>query len=153
MTKLAGPFTIITGKKLDLPTRDSSSPMAPSDWEAWNSSTQSYDGTTGMIATGRNGGAWNGSQIITSMTAAVGANALTTLGVAKAGDISKTTFGGLPVTSNDVLVMYTYTGDANLSGAVDGRRLFPNRCRLRFARVNERFRERRFQLRREDQRG
>jgi hypothetical protein len=36
-----------------------------------------------------------------------------------AGDVGKTTFAGTSVSSSDVLAMYTYTGDANLSGKID----------------------------------
>ena len=39
--------------------------------------------------------------------------------VARAGDVGKTSHGGLAAGTNDALVMYTYGGDANLSGNVD----------------------------------
>jgi len=45
---------------------------------------------------------------------------LTTLGVATAGSVGKAMFGQVSVMSTDVLVMYTWAGDANLSGAIDG---------------------------------
>jgi hypothetical protein len=48
------------------------------------------------------------------------ASQLTTLAVATAGDIGKTTFGWVSVATSDTLVMYTYPGDANLSGKIDG---------------------------------
>ena len=57
---------------------------------SWNGSN--YDGITGLVASGRNGGFWTGSGIVTSMTAASGANHLTTLAVATAGEVGKTTF-------------------------------------------------------------
>jgi hypothetical protein len=53
------------------------------------------------------------------MTAALPASFLTTLAVATAGEVGKSSFGGESVTATDVLVMYTYNGDANLSGNVD----------------------------------
>jgi len=87
----------------------------------WNGSK--YDGVSGWIAAGRNGGGWSGSGIITSMSNAIGVAPLTTLAVAKAGDIGfggTKTFAGQTVSPSDVLVMYTYAGDANLSGAIDG---------------------------------
>jgi hypothetical protein len=56
---------------------------------------------------------------MTSMTAASAPSALTSLGVATAGETGKTTFGGQPFTSTDALVMYTYTGDANLDGKIN----------------------------------
>src|SRR5207244_5622016 len=40
-------------------------------------------------------------------------------GVVTASDIGVTTFSGQTVSSTDVLVKYTYSGDANLSGTVD----------------------------------
>ncbi len=84
---------------------------------SWNGSN--YDGVSGLIASGRNGGAWNGGGIVTSQTAAQSPSFLTTLAVATAGEVNKTTFGGLSVSSTDVLVMYTYAGDANLDGKID----------------------------------
>ena len=54
-----------------------------------------------QIVSGRNGGAWNGSGIVT--TAASGS--LTTLGIAEIG--------------GDVIVKFTYAGDANLDGKIN----------------------------------
>ena len=56
---------------------------------------------------------------MTSQSAAASPSILTTLAVAAASDTGKTTFGGLSVNGTDVLVMYTYTGDTNLSGRID----------------------------------
>jgi MYXO-CTERM domain-containing protein len=48
------------------------------------------------------------------------ANGVTTrLAIASAGDVGKNTFGGLTVAPTDTLVMYSYGGDANLSGFID----------------------------------
>ena len=80
----------------------------------WHSGA--YDGVSGLIASGRNGGAWNGSGIVTS--SATSGN-LTTLGVVRAGDVNITTFAGRSVGAGDVLVMYTYGGDANLDGKIN----------------------------------
>ncbi len=85
---------------------------------SWNGSN--YTGVTGLIRAGRNGGAWNGSGIVTSQTAALAASGLTTLAVAANADLGKSTFGGQSVGSSDVLVMYTYAGDADLSGRING---------------------------------
>jgi hypothetical protein len=83
----------------------------------WSGSN--YDGVTGLIKSGRTiAGNWSGSGIVTSMTAAT-TSMVTTLAIATAGQAAKTTFGGIPVASTDVLVMYTYGGDANLSGKID----------------------------------
>src|SRR6185369_3304377 len=59
-----------------------------------------YTGITGLVAAGRNGGTWDGSGIMTS----AGGGNLTTLGVAEI--------------AGDVVVKYTYGGDANLDGKV-----------------------------------
>src|SRR6187402_2822991 len=48
------------------------------------------------------------------------ANGLTTLAVATAEQFGIDTFGGVSVGGDDVLVMYTYAGDANLDGLIDG---------------------------------
>src|SRR6185437_10730046 len=84
---------------------------------SWNGSN--YSGVSGLINSARNGGAWNGGGITTSMTAAKSPGLLTTLAVATAGELGKTSFGGSSVGPSDVLVMYTYAGDANLDGRID----------------------------------
>jgi subtilisin-like proprotein convertase family protein len=66
---------------------------------SWDGTT--YTGITGMVRSGRNGGAWNGNGIITS---AASGN-LTTLGVAEV--------------AGDVVVKFTYGGDANLDGKIN----------------------------------
>ena len=60
------------------------------------------------------------------------------------------TFDGINTTTSDVLVKYTYYGDADLSGTVNGARLPPDRSGLR--RPSHRLVQRRFQLRRRGQR-
>jgi hypothetical protein len=83
-----------------------------------------YGGIQGFVQSGRNGGTWSGKTgIITSASTTSSGRELTTLGVGVASDLNKTTFGGVPgvaVSANDVLVMYTYAGDADLSGHIDG---------------------------------
>jgi autotransporter-associated beta strand protein len=112
-------LTLGGGAKLDLTNQKMI--VAGGSVGAWNGSN--YDGVTGQIRSARNGGvgggAWNGSGITTSMTDASSPNRLTSLAVAMAGDVGKTTFAGTSVSSSDVLAMYTYTGDANLSGKID----------------------------------
>jgi hypothetical protein len=94
-----------------------------------------YDGVTGLIRAGRHGGAWDGAGIVTGMTVATGATALTTLAVASAQQARRSTFGGQPVDPTDVLVMYTYAGDADLKGETRRRRLLPHRFGVRVGRV------------------
>jgi hypothetical protein len=61
-------------------------------------------------------GYWNGSAGITSSAAAADTTHLTTLGYGTGGS----TFDGLSTIATDVLVKYTYYGDANLDGTVNG---------------------------------
>jgi autotransporter-associated beta strand protein len=75
---------------------------------------------TSDVAAAYNNGAWNGSSaavaMITSSTAAADTSHLTAVGVAT----GLTSFEGQNVSSSAVLVKYTYYGDANLDGHVDG---------------------------------
>jgi autotransporter-associated beta strand protein len=75
-----------------------------------------YDGITGWIQDGRNGGTWDGPGIMTSQSAAD--TALTGLGVASA--TAGRVFAGQTLNAGDVMVMYTYVGDATLDGIIDG---------------------------------
>jgi hypothetical protein len=75
----------------------------------------------------KGGGLWQGSAGIVSSTAASASSLLTTLGVIQnsanqtsTGSAIYKTFDGQTVVSSDVLVKYTYYGDANLDGHVDG---------------------------------
>jgi hypothetical protein len=84
-----------------------------------------YNGVTGLIQAGRNGGGWNGSGIVTSQSTAASGN-FTTLGVATAQQAkglatpaTTAVFAGQTVTGSDALVMYTYGGDANLDGKIN----------------------------------
>jgi hypothetical protein len=83
-----------------------------------------YSGVTGMVASGRNGGSWNGAGIVASY--AVFGVFRYTLGVAEASDalsIAPFFYGnflGETVDSTAVLIRYTLSGDANLDGRVDG---------------------------------
>ena len=79
-----------------------------------------YSGLTGLIQAAHNAGSWDGvNGITTSMPDA--ATGLTSLGIATADETGYAggTFGGVSVAAGDVLVMYTYGGDANLDGVVD----------------------------------
>ena len=105
-----GSLTLGAGGRLDLGTGDAildyagSSPLT--EVAAW-------------VASGCNGGAWDGAGIA---SIAAAADALTAIGVLdntnpKVG--GKTTFAGNSVDATSVLVKYTYWGDANLDGRVD----------------------------------
>jgi hypothetical protein len=89
----------------------------------WNGSA--YTGLIGAIRSGRNGGAWNGLGIITSMTNAAAGSPRTTLGIGEASALlalsgsATATWRGQVVDATSVLMKYTYSGDANLSGNID----------------------------------
>jgi len=86
----------------------------------WNGST--YTGSIGLLASGRNGGSWNGAGIMTSESNAITPRVLTTLAIATGDQTGYAggTFGGQSAASGDALIMYTWGGDANLSGFIDG---------------------------------
>ena len=83
-----------------------------------------------MLTQGYNVGAWNGVAGITSISAASDFSHLTTLGILLNNrDGSTPLFGtgtplglfdGISPSPSDVLIKYTYYGDANLDGKVDG---------------------------------
>jgi hypothetical protein len=76
-----------------------------------------------LIEQGYDGGSWQSSAGITSSAAAENTSYLTALGVILNEYANKpiyTTFDGASTSYGDVLVKYTYYGDANLDGVVDG---------------------------------
>jgi fibronectin-binding autotransporter adhesin len=73
----------------------------------------------GYLQSGFNGGAWNGTGLASS-NAHNDTSFTTALGYSDAGDLGVTTFDSQPVPSTAVLVKYTYYGDSNLDGKVDG---------------------------------
>jgi hypothetical protein len=85
-----------------------------------------YDGVSGLIQKGRNGGGWTGTNgILTSQTDATTGN-FTSIGIAEAKQVkglATTTdtavWAAQTVTGSDTLVMYTYGGDANLDGKIN----------------------------------
>ena len=98
-----------------------------------NSSSTSLSAITQLIATGYNltGGAkWNGIGGITSASAGADTTHLTALGVVQNNQAGQPLFGldssagtkfdGTNPGDSDILVKYTYFGDANLDGKVDG---------------------------------
>jgi hypothetical protein len=77
-----------------------------------------------QVKQGYSNGSWQGSGGILSSAAAADPSHLTTLGTilnhGANGSSIYTTFDGVSVSTSDVLVKYTYYGDANLDGVVDG---------------------------------
>jgi autotransporter-associated beta strand protein len=76
-----------------------------------------YTGIIGLIASGRDGAAWDGDGIISSSASG---SLLTSLGIASADDlgVAGSIWSGQPVASGDVLVRYSYGGDADLDGRI-----------------------------------
>jgi hypothetical protein len=115
-------LTISPGAKLDLADHDLivTTPGATGSWTG-----SSYTGITALVASGRNGGAWDGSGIVTSDVRAVNNSDYCSLGIATASDalgIAATdtiVWSGQVVTGTNTLVKFTYGGDANLSGEID----------------------------------
>ena len=105
------------GGQLDL--MDNKLIVKAGDVGTWDGSA--YTGVTGLVQSGRGNGTWNGSGIVTSMTDAT-SGVLTSLAVALAEDVGYAggTFGGQSVVAGDVLVMYTWGGDAQMDGDLDG---------------------------------
>jgi hypothetical protein len=71
------------------------------------------------VGSGYNGGAWNGTGIVSSNAAA---GSTTAVGYAESSDLFTSfpaTFAGQSVDSTAVLLKYTYYGDANLDGNVN----------------------------------
>jgi GH25 family lysozyme M1 (1,4-beta-N-acetylmuramidase) len=82
-----------------------------------------YNGVTGLIAAGRNGNAWNGVGIITTVASAK--TGLTTLAVGEASQVlnisgtQTASWRGQVVDATSVLVLHTYGGDATLDGRIN----------------------------------
>ena len=89
---------------------------------AWNGAN--YSGVTGMIARGYTYGEWTGTGLVT--TTAQARSGVTTLAVAEAARLFELTgnetalFSGQTIDATAVLVKYTYSGDVNLAGTIDG---------------------------------
>src|SRR5439155_14922391 len=82
-----------------------------------------YRGIAGLVQTGYDGGDWNGVfGIVTSQSHAISPRVLTALATMSAADAGYAggNFGGISVAAGDQLVMYTWGGDANLDGTLNG---------------------------------
>jgi hypothetical protein len=117
--KVLNTATVTPTGKLDLTDNDMI--VRSSSVGTWTAGK--YNGISGYVASGANGGTWNGFGIITSEADAL--NSITTLGVASASEAlaisgAKTAlWNGQSVNPGDVLVMYTFSGDGNLDGTVN----------------------------------
>ena len=76
-----------------------------------------------LVTSGYASGSWNGTGIASSTAASVAASTTnfnkTAVGFAEASATGLTSFAGVNTDSDMILVRYTYSGDANLSGTVD----------------------------------
>ena len=83
-----------------------------------------YNGLQGYVQTAYNFGAWDQPGLTTSMPDAVAG--LTTIGIATGeqvrglGPTDTDTFAGQVISGASTIAMYTYAGDANLDGTIDG---------------------------------
>jgi hypothetical protein len=112
-------LSIDVGAKLDI--TDNKLIIASAD-QTGSWSGASYTGVSGVIQSGRNGGDWSGSGIVTSSAT----GNLTSIGIATAqqaaallSSSATAVFAGQTVTGSDTLIMYTYGGDANLDGKIN----------------------------------
>ena len=117
-TSTVSELTIDDGAKLDL--ADNKLIVAGGDVGTFDGAK--YTGVTRQIASAYNFGSWDGTGIKTSMPDAQADHGITTLAIATADEVfyAGGTFGGVPVSSGDMLIMYTYAGDLNLDGQIDG---------------------------------
>ncbi|MEO7158350.1 MAG: hypothetical protein ABI039_12350 [Vicinamibacterales bacterium] len=117
----SGVFTLSNSKTIDL--TDNALIVLGGAAGTWGG--LSYSGLTGQIAAGRLGGTWNGIGIVTSTPSAQGQAALHTLAIATGSQVKSiaapatAVWRGQTVTGSDVLVMFTYGGDANLDGKIN----------------------------------
>jgi autotransporter-associated beta strand protein len=80
--------------------------------------TSTLAGVQAQITAGFNGGTWDGAGI-NSSSAATHPNATTALGYGDNAELGLTTFSGVALTGPEIIVKYTYYGDADLTGVVD----------------------------------
>jgi hypothetical protein len=115
-----GTLLMGTNGKLDLKDND----LIVRSGSVGSSSGGVYDGISGYIQSAYNFGGWDAAGLTTTMSDA--AAGLTTLGPAKAGDVfgigdtDTEMYNGETVTGSAIIVKYTYAGDANLDGTIDG---------------------------------
>ncbi|HYO11002.1 MAG TPA: hypothetical protein VER17_18705 [Tepidisphaeraceae bacterium] len=121
-TSAVDALNIGDGGKLDL--RDNELVVRTGGAGAWGGTE--YTGVAKQIARGRAGGAWTGNGLVTTMPDAADPKLRTSLGVATASEVlgiapgATATWAGQSVTGTSALVLYTYAGDADLNGKIDG---------------------------------
>jgi hypothetical protein len=119
-TSVVGSLSIGAGLKLDLTNNDLI--LNYSNGNVADPTKTAF--VRQLITSGYANGAWNGAGLVSSSSAAVAANNAdafkSALGYAEASAAGMTTtFDGIPVDGDMVVVRYTYVGDANLNGTVN----------------------------------
>jgi hypothetical protein len=90
---------------------------------SWNGSA--YTGITGLVQSGLGNGSWNGNGLVTTMSDAT-TSVRTTLAVVQASDALGITpaqsamWSGQLVAGGAILVMYSWGGDADVNGVLNG---------------------------------
>ncbi|HYO10252.1 MAG TPA: hypothetical protein VER17_14890 [Tepidisphaeraceae bacterium] len=113
----------VTGAAGRLDLRDNKAIVRGTATGSWSGGA--YAGVNELVASARNGGAWNGPGVGTSMPSAPGSGRAA-LAVASAADVlhiapaQTGTWAGQTVTGGDTLIMYTYAGDADMNGKING---------------------------------
>jgi hypothetical protein len=113
-------LAVASGAQLDLTVGKLIARAPSAQLGTWNGST--YTALTGLIQSGRNGGTWDGPGIMTSDSNGGDHNEIGIATASQALGISATQTGtwmSQSVNGSDVLVMYTYGGDANLDGKIN----------------------------------
>jgi hypothetical protein len=103
-------------------TLDTGGTMDLKDNDLMAGGTSTVSQVAGYIAAARNGGAWD-QPGLTSSAADSHVSGATTLGVLSGSDyidVNSTLFNGFTVTAPDVLVKYTWYGDTDFNGLIDG---------------------------------
>ena len=128
-TNIGSPYAAVVGSLANTGTLDVGNNLL-----VINGTTNTVSNITSQLAAGYNGGNWNGSSgtgAILSSAAGVDTTHLTAVGVivndtgantgsSTGGTIYNSLDGDSNLQDGNILVKYTYYGDANLSGAVDG---------------------------------
>jgi parallel beta-helix repeat protein len=97
----------------------------PSPIGGWNAAQQKYTGLTGLLDSGRGDGSWDGGGIVTSLSI-VGDSTTRTLGVNETSAVFGVSYGesliwkGAVIDSTMVIIRYTYLGDIDLNGEING---------------------------------
>jgi fibronectin-binding autotransporter adhesin len=116
-----GAVTVSSGGRLDLKDNKLITTTTPG---SANQTTFIYSGLQGLVQSAYNFQSWDQPGLTTSMPAAQ--SGLTTIGIttgAARGGLGATdtdTFAGQTINGASTIAMYTYAGDGNLDGVIDG---------------------------------